>query len=222
MMHIIYKLSIDGLIRVVNMARVSRQQTEINRRTITEVSSRLFRERGIKGVSVSDLMSAAGLTHGGFYGHFESKDALAAHACRSAFERSAEKWRTRAGASAGGACAKAGLAERYLSVESCRNPGASCPAAALATDMAREPVDAPVRAAFAKGVEVLVDLLASMQQKGGAAADRQQALADFATMVGALVLARATTGYAISNEFLGAAKQRIVTPLKPVSRRSKP
>lgn len=204
------------------MARVSKQQTEINRRTITEASSRLFRERGIKGVSVSDLMSAAGLTHGGFYGHFESKDALAAHVCRSAFERSAEKWRARAAASSGGDSAKAGLAERYLSVEACKNPGASCPAAALAIDMAREPVDAPVRAAFATGVEALMDVLASMQQKGDASTDRQQALADFATMLGALVLARATAGYPISNEFLAAGKQRIVTPPKPVSRRSKP
>ena len=60
------------------MPRVSRAEAESHREQITEASSRLFRERGIKGVSVADLMGAAGLTHGGFYGHFESKDALAA------------------------------------------------------------------------------------------------------------------------------------------------
>ena len=59
------------------MPRVSRAEAENHRQQITEASARLFKERGVKGVSVADLMGAAGLTHGGFYGHFESKDALA-------------------------------------------------------------------------------------------------------------------------------------------------
>ena len=77
------------------MPRVSREQTDINRLAIEDASSRLFREQGIKAVSVADLMAAAGLTHGGFYGHFESKDALAAVACAKAFEQSAGRWEKR-------------------------------------------------------------------------------------------------------------------------------
>lgn len=68
------------------MARVSKQQMEHNREAIIQVSSTLFREHGLNGVSLNDLMAAAGLTHGGFYGHFASKDELAAIAGRKAIE----------------------------------------------------------------------------------------------------------------------------------------
>ena len=66
------------------MPRVSRKQAELNREIIVEAATRLFRERGIHGISVSDVMAAAGLTHGGFYGHFESREALATEACNRA------------------------------------------------------------------------------------------------------------------------------------------
>ena len=60
------------------MARASREQADKHRQAIEQASSKLFRERGLNGVSVAELMAGAGLTHGGFYGHFSSKDALAA------------------------------------------------------------------------------------------------------------------------------------------------
>ncbi|WP_309676189.1 TetR family transcriptional regulator, partial [Pseudomonas sp.] len=62
------------------MPRVSRKQAELNREIIVEAATRLFRERGLHGISVVDVMGAAGLTHGGFYGHFESREALAQEA----------------------------------------------------------------------------------------------------------------------------------------------
>src|SRR5260370_34820347 len=71
--------------------RVSREQAAENRRRIVDTASRLFRERGFDGVGVDAIMSSAGLTHGGFYGHFGSKDDLAAEAVMRALERSAEK-----------------------------------------------------------------------------------------------------------------------------------
>ncbi|MUZ66470.1 TetR family transcriptional regulator, partial [Agrobacterium vitis] len=77
------------------MPRVSREQTKLNRHAIEEASSRLFRERGIDAVSVADLMGAAGLTTGGFYGHFASKDELAGVACNIAFDDAARRWRKR-------------------------------------------------------------------------------------------------------------------------------
>ena len=82
------------------MPRVSRAQTEANHQAIEAAASRLFRERGLDGVTVADVMAEAGLTHGGFYTHYESKDALAASACESAFAFAAEKWRRRVDAAA--------------------------------------------------------------------------------------------------------------------------
>lgn len=97
------------------MPRVSKAEAEKNRAIIEQVSARLFREQGFHGISVADLMSAAGLTHGGFYGHFESKDALAAIACERAFEESVERWRKRVDAAPDRAAALESLLDGYLS-----------------------------------------------------------------------------------------------------------
>src|SRR5580658_9051251 len=82
------------------MPRASKLQAQSHRRAFTDASARLMRERGIDGVSVADLMGAAGLTHGGFYGHFDSKEQLAAEACAHAFAESVERWKTRIAAHA--------------------------------------------------------------------------------------------------------------------------
>jgi TetR/AcrR family transcriptional repressor of nem operon len=81
--------------------KVSREQAAANRERIVEVASKLFRENGFDGIGIADLMKAAGLTHGGFYGHFESKDELAAEACGRAMARASEKWAERCKAQAG-------------------------------------------------------------------------------------------------------------------------
>jgi TetR/AcrR family transcriptional regulator, transcriptional repressor for nem operon len=191
------------------MPRVSREQADSNRVAIVDASSRLFRERGIDGVSVSELMAEAGLTHGGFYGHFESKDALAAAACACAFQRSTEKWRRRVAGSVDDDSARMELVDGYLSSKSRSSAGTSCPTAALAGDVAREPGESPIRAAFAAGVEDLLGVLERLQQTGAPAADRREALADLSSMVGALILARATSGRNISDEFLSATRERL-------------
>jgi TetR/AcrR family transcriptional repressor of nem operon len=193
------------------MPRVSRQQSASNRASITAASARLFRERGIKGLSVNDLMGAAGLTHGGFYGHFESKDALAAEACRLAFQQSARRWKKRVADQADVDSARTALVEGYLSAKARANPGSSCPSTALAGDVAREGPTAPIREEFASGIEELVEILKSLQRTGDAEADRREALADFSTMVGALILSRATIGEGISDEILNAARRRLIS-----------
>jgi TetR/AcrR family transcriptional repressor of nem operon len=191
------------------MPRVSRQQADHNRTAITEASARLFRERGVDNVSVADLMAAAGLTHGGFYGHFESKEQLAGEACRWAFGRSAERWKKRVADKQDPSAARAALTDSYLSSQSRSGPDGSCPATTLAGDVARKSPDAPLRVAYAAGVENLLKILASVQDTGGARGDREAALADFATMVGGLMLAKATQGEPISDEILAAARRRL-------------
>ena len=192
------------------MPRVSRAEAESHREQITDASSRLFRERGVKGVSVADLMGAAGLTHGGFYGHFESKDVLAGLAVARAFEQSAEKWRKRIASKAEVAARRAELVDRFLATQNIRNVGLSCPTVSLATDVSREPADAPIRAAYLDGLATLVQILSEVEPGPDAGARRQAALADHATMVGALLLARATEGAPLSHEFLAAARARLL------------
>jgi TetR/AcrR family transcriptional repressor of nem operon len=189
--------------------RASKQQVDDHRAAITEASARLFREHGIDNVSVAELMASAGLTHGGFYGHFESKDELAGEACRWAFNRSAERWENRIADKHDLAGARAALTDNYLSAQSRSGPDGSCPATTFAADVARKSADAPLRTAYAAGLEQLLTILTSVQDTGTPRKDREAALADFATMVGGLLLSKATQGQPISDEILAAARRRL-------------
>lgn len=191
------------------MARASRAQMERNRQTIEDVSSRLFREQGLNGLSVDELMAAAGLTRGGFYGHFESKDDLAAIACAKAFEQSAGRWKGQIEAQPGSSDAFKAIVEGYLSTRSRDDPGHSCPATALAGDVAREAADKPVHAAFTAGIKVQLEMLAALEGQGDGNDGRRKALVQFSTLVGALMLARATRGDALSQAFLEAARAHL-------------
>jgi len=197
------------------MPRVSRAEAQSHREQITEASARLFKERGVKGVSVADLMGAAGLTHGGFYGHFESKDALAGVAVTRAFEQSAERWRKRVASKPDAAQGRAVIVDRFLAHGSIKEVGLGCPAVSLATDVSREPPAAPIRTAYQDGLEGLLEILARVEPGADAAERRSAALADYATMTGALLLARATEGTPLSGELLAAARDRLLPAAAP-------
>jgi TetR/AcrR family transcriptional repressor of nem operon len=188
------------------MPRVSREQTDKNRQAIEEVSARLFREKGLNGISVADLMAAVGLTHGGFYGHFESKDHLAAVACAKAFEQTSRFWEDRIERKKDRQQALKDIIKAYLSPRSRAEPGESCPAVALATDVAREPQDKPVRATYLDGVKGMADVLESLAGAGSTKARHEQALVQLAAMVGALTIARATEGDPISDDILAVVR----------------
>jgi TetR/AcrR family transcriptional regulator, transcriptional repressor for nem operon len=190
------------------LPRVSRAQAEKNRDAIERASSRLFREQGLRA-SVSDVMSAAGLTHGGFYGHFRSKDELAGTACASAFAESVERWQRRIGRAGSRQAAHTALIEKYLTPEHRDSAGTSCPLATLAADVGRESEDKPVRRTFHQGLEQLVELLAGVQPIRGTRA-RERALVELATLVGSMVLARATSGLALSDDFIGTARRALL------------
>jgi len=188
------------------MPRVSRKQADLNREIIVDSATRLFRERGLHGISVIDVMAAAGLTHGGFYGHFESKEALAREASGRAFQQSGERWQARIAESADSDTARRALIDPYLSAASRDNPGDSCPVVAFAGDMCHEAVDSGLRQTFNEGLNRLLQIFGSLQDTGDDAQDRQQALVQYSLMVGALTLARATRGETISDEILEAAR----------------
>ena len=146
--------------------KVSREQAAQNRERIVEAAAQLFRERGFDGIGVADLMQEAGLTHGGFYGHFSSKEDLIAEASARALTRSLALWRNCAeGASGDPLSAGAGV---YLTSKHRDNPGAGCLLAALGPDVSRQ--GPPVRRAVTGYVRAAVDLLTKLVPgKSGAA-----------------------------------------------------
>ncbi|OPA85158.1 TetR family transcriptional regulator [Pseudomonas fluorescens] len=194
------------------MPRVSRKQAELNREIIVEAATHLFRERGLHGISLSDVMAAAGLTHGGFYGHFASKEALATEACQKAFEQSNLGWQEKISASTDQRAAREAILRPYFLASHRDNPGDGCPISAFTPDMCHEPADTALQHAFIDGVEQSLDVFAQLQDD-----DRQALLAKYAMMIGALTLARATRGNALSDEFLEAARNTLLPEHKPAA-----
>ncbi|MBY6263698.1 TetR/AcrR family transcriptional regulator [Azospirillum sp. 412522] len=188
--------------------RVSKEQAAENRRRVVEVAGALFRERGFNGIGVADLMKEAGLTHGGFYGQFASKEDLAVEACAHAMEVAAERWRGTAETKGDGALAA--LLDSYLSTRHRDHSGAGCPIAALGVDVARQ--GGVVRAAFTRGLRPFLEGLVRLVPGRSAEAKRRAALATLSGMVGALVLARAVDDPALSEEILEAARASLGKP----------
>jgi TetR/AcrR family transcriptional repressor of nem operon len=182
--------------------RNSREAAAENRERIVTVAAKLFRERGIAAVGVAELMEAAGMTHGGFYKHFSSKDALIDEACRFSFTEPGGGLREAAEAASPGEELKT-IVDRYLSRRHRDNPGTGCAVAALGGEVANR--KSPAREALQAGRERLVSLVARYM-RGDSARDR--ATAFVATMVGALINARLADG-ASSDAVLRAAKREL-------------
>jgi len=181
--------------------KVSREEADANHQRIIDVASRLFREKGFDGVSVSELMTAAGLTHGGFYGHFKSKDDLVAQAADRAFDRSGEAWATIASESGKPFTT---LVDRYLDEAKLSKAGTACMFAALAPEAARRGRN--VRRVFAEGFRALVGQIAKLLPSETRSKTRTTSIAVFSEMVGALVLARSVDDPELAREILNAAK----------------
>jgi TetR/AcrR family transcriptional repressor of nem operon len=178
--------------------RVSKAEAAQNRERIIAVAGKLFRERGFDGIGVADLMKCAGLTHGGFYGHFASKEDLMAQACARALEGSLSTMHQLAENS--GDNALSAIATAYLSPAHRDQMGEGCVLAALGAEAARH--GSPVRSAFTQGVRSAVDMLVQLLPGRSAQAKRELALMTYASMIGALVLARAVDNKELSEDVL--------------------
>lgn len=185
--------------------RVSREQMAENRERILETAATLFRERGFDGVGVADVMKAVGLTHGGFYGHFSSKDDLAAQALGRAFGN-ANQWLDEAKAAEPEAPLQA-IASRYLSPLHRDDPGHGCPVATLGCDIAR--LGDASRQAATKGARAAIASLSAVSPGEDDAERRANALASYAMLIGALVLSRMVEDKALSEEVLVAARDAL-------------
>src|ERR1700733_6091406 len=194
--------------------RVSRQKAAEHRERIIDAAGALFREKGFDGIGLADIMKAADLTHGGFYGHFASKDDLVAQASKRTMARAAMNWGKVVGDAKGNAYAA--LLDHYLSPRHRDDPGQGCAFAALGGDAAR--CGNAVRSAFAEGLGPLIDIVAKAVPGRSKAVRRRKAVAAVAELVGALTLARAVDDAALSDEILKAARHEI---LAAVSRQSR-
>lgn len=180
--------------------KVSREQAAQNRERIVEVASRLFREKGFDGIGVADLMKGAGLTHGGFYGHFASKEDLLAEACEKAMQNSVAHWQRVIAAAPDDPLGA--VTARYLSEEHRDHPSLGCAVTALAADVAR--VGPEVRQAMTDGALAQIDILAGLEPDGTPDERRRKAIARYAAMIGGVVLARAVADPALGQEILAS------------------
>jgi TetR/AcrR family transcriptional repressor of nem operon len=182
-------------------------QAAENRKTVINVASRLFRERGFDGIGLKDLMKGAGLTQGAFYKQFASKEDLAAQASRRALESAFSRWS--AAAAANPEDPLGAVIAFYLSTEHREERMDGCPIVALGSDAARQSSD--VKASFEAGIKAHLELLGRWVAETDGEEPNDKAMAILSTMVGAVVLSRAVNDERLSKRFLQAAANSVQT-----------
>jgi TetR/AcrR family transcriptional repressor of nem operon len=180
--------------------RVSRAQAEENRETVINVASRLFREHGFDGIGLKDLMKGAGLTQGGFYKQFSSKDDLAAQASRRALEGAIRRWSMAAATSSDPLEA---LIKLYLSPGHVGETADGCPLVALGSDAARQSDE--VRRPFEDGIRAHFEVLDGMMNDAQSSNPSEKAMGILSLMVGAVTLSRIMHDETLSQGILDAA-----------------
>jgi TetR/AcrR family transcriptional repressor of nem operon len=185
--------------------KVSREQVALNRERIIETAARLFREKGYDGIGVADLMKSAGLTHGGFYGHFDSKEDLLAEAATHALKKSVQRWEGYLAEGRDTALEK--ISDGYLTAQHRDHPEKGCSVTALGADVAR--LGPKARHAMHEGASAQIAVLQQLMPGADEAEKRRLALAAYAAMVGAIVVSRAVDDEALSLEVLQAVKDSL-------------
>ncbi len=177
-----------------------------SRQRILESAGCQLKEKGIAGTSVAGVMDGAGMTVGGFYAHFPSKQALVIEALRSSFREAAELLQTGLEDRRGAEWIEA-VAHRYLSRAHRDAPVHGCPLPATAGEIAH--ADQPVRDALAVEIDSFVSELEPKLGEAGVASPRGEALASLSLMVGGMTLARALNGTPLSDEVLRACRGHV-------------
>jgi TetR/AcrR family transcriptional repressor of nem operon len=167
--------------------RKSKLETADTRRRIVEVAAREFRSKGIQATGLADLMSEAGLSHGGFYRHFESKDQLVAEACEAGLSAIIDKLDAAAGEHAGSEGFRK-IVDAYVSASHRDTPADGCPLAGMGSELAR--ADKHTREAAARGFDGLVDVLAKRSRRRQHSAAHSDAVFALSAMIGAVTMAR--------------------------------
>ena len=187
--------------------RVSKEKAAENRQKILSAAGRLFRERGIGATGVDAITEDAGLTHGAVYSQFGSKEAIAAEAIRAALMGSEHLWQ-RLAERKGRKKVFPAIVEAYLSREHRDFAGKGCVVAALGSEIARQPHR--VRDAFTAELKEALEFLAGVMPEKDHSRRYDEAIAAFASMTGALILARAVNDEKLSNRILETTAKQVV------------
>ena len=190
------------------MRRAATGRKEATHERIVEAAARAIRRSGYDGTGVADIMKDAGLTHGGFYAHFASREAMLAEAADRAGAE-ANTASARIAADAPPREALQALVRAYLSKAHLDNPDKGCPVAALGSEMPRQAPE--VRRAATRRIKEMIDLVARQSPDWGKPGAHERALVTVSTMVGALVLARAVDEPRLSN----AVRSAVLKALAP-------
>lgn len=186
------------------MKRPNPNRKEATHDRIVEAASRAIRRSGYGGTSVPDIMRDAGLTHGGFYAHFDSREAMLAEAADRAGADSVAKL-ARVASTAPPHRALQNMLELYLSKEHIAE--IVCPVAALGSEMPRQAPE--VRRAATSRIKEMIDLVARQSPDWGQPGAHERALVTVSTMIGALLLARAVDDQRLSNAVRAAVLKRL-------------
>ena len=186
--------------------RKSKRETEETRKRIVEMAADEFRQHGIATSGIADLMAAVGLTHGGFYRHFDSKEQLVAEATAAALDTLLDTLASAASGKKGRNGLKAVLAA-YVCAEHRDNPRDGCPLAALGSELARS--DKRVRDVATTGFSRMVEILAAHFDQARPAEARKRAMATAAAMIGAVTMSRVLTDQKLSDSLLQAVEESI-------------
>jgi TetR/AcrR family transcriptional repressor of nem operon len=181
---------------------------EATHERIVQAAARAIRRSGYDGTGVADIMKEAGLTHGAFYAHFDSREAMLAEAASQACAESVAAVADVVSNAPTGKTLEAML-RAYLSKAHLENTEMVCPLAALGSETARQ--STVVRRATTRHIKEMVDLAARQFPDWGQPAAHERALVTVATMVGALLLARAVDEPALSDGLRKAALQHLLT-----------
>jgi TetR/AcrR family transcriptional regulator, transcriptional repressor for nem operon len=199
--------------------RYSKEHKQETHARIVKKASIRLREKGAHGIGVADLMKEAGLTHGGFYAHFDSREALVIEAFAYAMDRSTERWRKMAEQTPPDK-RLAAIVESYLTPLHRDDPGHGCAVPTLGAEIARESVK--TRKAFSAKLEQMIDMMADQVPDMPRKAARKQAMATLATMIGTLVLSRIAGSGEFSDEILGAGRDAVLAraAVKPAAKKT--
>src|SRR3981189_297714 len=187
--------------------RYSREHKHETLARIVKKAPGRLREKGAHGIGVADLMKDAGLTHGGFYAHFDSREALVIEGVGEAMGRSIAHWRKKAEQTPIDK-RLAAVVDSYLTPSHRDDPGHGCAIPALSAEIARE--NPKTRKAFAAKLEQMIDMIAAQIADVPRKTARKQAMASLATMMGTLVLARVAGSGEFSDDILGAGREAVL------------
>ena len=201
--------------------RYSKEHKQETHARIVKKASVRLREKGAHGIGVADLMKEAGLTHGGFYAHFDSREALVIEAFAYAMDRSTERWRKVAEQTPPDK-RLATIVESYLTPVHRDDPGHGCAVPTLGAEIARE--SPKTRKAFSAKLEQMIDMMADQVLDVPRKVARKQAIAALTTMMGTLVLSRIAGNGEFSDEILSAGREAVLgraAAAKPAAKKVK-